>query len=180
MSTNSHSIKVVVAGDSDVGKVHLLTILKGEPYPERYVPTIFDNYMQEVKYYGKKQVLNIWDTPGQDEFDRTRPLSYQDADVILLCFGLNNRKSFNNAMEHWASEIDYYCKESKVILIGTNLDLRTNSNDSVTDAEALEFCKRKNYVGYIATSAKEGIGMSQIFPKVIECALEKKEKSCYI
>ena len=174
------SIKLVIAGDNDIGKTQLLTVLKGEPFPERLVPSIFDNYTQNVTYNGKNYALHIWDTPGQDEFNRLRPLSYQDAKVVLLCFGLNNRTSFNNAKKHWLDEINYYCKGVKIILVGTNLDLRTNTKDSVTDAEALEFCKENNFVDYIAVSAKNGTNTSEIFPKVIDCALEKEEKSCYI
>ena len=178
MSANPSSIKLVVVGDGAVGKTSLLTVLKGEPFPERYVPTIFDNYTQDFVYNDKKHALHIWDTPGQDEFDRLRPLSYQDAKVILLCFELDKRSSFINILERWFNEVEYYCKEAKIILVGTKLDLRTNSKDSVTDAEALEFCAKKNFAGYIATSAKNGTGISEIFPKVIDCALEKKKKSC--
>ena len=83
MAKAQDSIKLVVVGDGAVGKTSLLTVLKGEDFPERYVPTIFENYTQDVKYNDKTYSLHIWDTPGQDEFDRLRPLSYQDAKCIF-------------------------------------------------------------------------------------------------
>ena len=176
MSNNSN-IKLVIVGDGAVGKTSLLTVLKGEPFPERYVPTIFDNYTQTVKYQNKDYQLHIWDTPGQDEFDRLRPLSYQDAKCILLCFALDKRSSFINLAERWVMEINYYCKEVKIILVGCKLDLRTESRDSVTDAEAQQFCKEHKFVSYISTSAKTGQGVDQIFPQVIDCSFQKK-KAC--
>ena len=177
MAKAQDSIKLVVVGDGAVGKTSLLTVLKGEDFPERYVPTIFENYTQDVKYNDKTYSLHIWDTPGQDEFDRLRPLSYQDAKCILLCFELGNRSSFKNIEERWAKEVQYYCKDAKIILVGTKIDLRSSSSDSVSDAEAEKFSKEKKFVAYIPTSAKTGQNVDKIFPKVIECS-QRQKKSC--
>ena len=175
--TPENGIKLVAVGDGAVGKTSLLQVLKGDEFPERYVPTIFENYTQEVEYNNKKYSLHIWDTPGQDEFDRLRPLSYQDAKCILLCFELGNRASFKNIEDRWSKEVEYYCKDAKIILIGTKLDLRSSSSDSVSDAEAEKFAKDKKFVAYIPTSAKTGQNVSTVFPKVIECS-QKQKKSC--
>ena len=178
MSKDSN-IKLVVVGDGAVGKTSLLTVLKGEPFPERYVPTIFENYTQTYNYDGKNYTLHIWDTPGQDEFDRLRPLSYQDAKCILLCFAMDKRSSFINLVERWVMEVNYYCKEVKIILVGMKLDLRTSSKDSVQDAEAEKFVKDHKLVAYIPTSAKTGQNVDKVFPQVIECS-QKQKKVCNI
>lgn len=174
--SKANEIKLVVIGDGAVGKTSLLTVLKGEPFPERYVPTVFDNYALDVTHNNKPYRLHIWDTAGQDEFDRLRPLSYQDAKVILICFELDKRASFTNLSDRWVAEVNYFCKEVKMILVGCKSDLRDGSNDSVSDEEALQFAKQHGNIPYIATSAKQGTGCDKVFPTAIDITQAKKKK----
>ena len=68
-------------------------------YPEQYLPTIFENYVSKVKCGSHEVELSLWDTAGQEDYDRLRPLSYPDTDVLLLTFAICNPDSFDNISE---------------------------------------------------------------------------------
>ena len=68
--------------------------------------------------------IGLWDTAGQEDYDRLRPLSYPQTDVFLICFSIVNPASFENVRTKWFSEIKYYCPEIPIILVGTKVDLR--------------------------------------------------------
>ena len=61
--------------------------------------------------------LALWDTAGQEDYDRLRPLSYPDTDVILLCFAINNKDSLENVSEKWKPEVDHFCPKVKLLFV---------------------------------------------------------------
>lgn len=67
---------------------------------QRYVPTVFENYIANVQLdNGKVVELALWDTAGQEDYDRLRPLSYPETDVILICFAIDQPTSFSNVQD---------------------------------------------------------------------------------
>jgi Ras family protein A len=64
-----------------------------------YVPTVFENYHANLEIDGVALELALWDTAGQEDYDRLRPLSYPETDVILICFSIDNPDSLNNVRE---------------------------------------------------------------------------------
>lgn len=92
--------KLVVAGDGACGKTAILMVQSGLPFPDDYHPTIFENFISRIQLTRDKIVeLSLWDTAGQEEYDRLRPLSYPDTDVILLVFSTVDRISFEAISE---------------------------------------------------------------------------------
>lgn len=94
------AIKCVVVGDGTVGKTSLAVSYKTGAFPEEYVPTVFDNYTVNMVFEGKPINLGIWDTAGQDEYCRLRPLSYPNTDIFLVCFSLASPASFENVLNN--------------------------------------------------------------------------------
>ena len=89
-------IKMVVIGDGGVGKTSLIKCYINDQFPEEHVPTVLDCYRTEVQIDNKALTLQIWDSAGQDDYSRLRPLGYADADVFLLCYAVSDRDSFKN------------------------------------------------------------------------------------
>jgi hypothetical protein len=69
------------------------------PFLQVYVPTVFENYVADVEVDGKHVELALWDTAGQEDYDRLRPLSYPDSHVILICFATDSPDSLDNVQE---------------------------------------------------------------------------------
>lgn len=124
--TTEHALKCVVVGDGAIGKTCLLISYTTNEFPEEYVPTVFDNFNSELTIEDKTYSLNLFDTAGQEDYDRLRPLSYPLTDVFLVCFSVVMPTSYRNIKEKWVSEISYYCPTTPFILIGLQSDLRGN------------------------------------------------------
>ncbi|XP_053417092.1 rho-related GTP-binding protein RhoD isoform X3 [Nycticebus coucang] len=95
----ARSAKVVLVGDGGCGKTSLLMVFADGAFPESYTPTVFERYCVNLEVKGKPVNLQVWDTAGQDDYDRLRPLFYPDASVLLLCFDVTSPHSFNNVFD---------------------------------------------------------------------------------
>ena len=101
---------------------------------------------------GRVVTLQIWDTAGQEDYDRLRPLSYPQTDVFLVAFSLISRASFENTKQKWWPELKHHCPGVPTILVGTKLDLRSDAN---TVAKLRELMRRPkpDGVAYSSTAA---------------------------
>ncbi|KAI2518453.1 ras homolog family member C [Homo sapiens] len=116
--------KLVIVGDGACGKTCLLIVFSKDQFPEVYVPTVFENYIADIEVDGKQVELALWDTAGQEDYDRLRPLSYPDTDVILMCFSIDSPDSLENIPEKWTPEVKHFCPNVPIILVGNKKDLR--------------------------------------------------------
>lgn len=114
--------KIVIIGDGACGKTSLLIVYQKGKFPEvnaswyllldnymtaylhnktqHYLPTVFENYITRIELSNSKSVeLALWDTAGQEDYDRLRPLSYFETDVVLICFAVDNPISFQNVRD---------------------------------------------------------------------------------
>ncbi len=78
-----------------------------------YVPTVFENYVADVEVDGKHVELALWDTAGQEDYDRLRPLSYPDSHVILICFAVDSPDSLDNVGEKVSSSPVPPCRPNR-------------------------------------------------------------------
>ena len=105
-SSNLKKLKFTVIGDSFVGKTSLITTFGNGEFILDHVPTVAANYVSDVEYNGSLVKLSIWDTCGHDEYSSIRPLSYNNTDVFIFCFSLNDPDSLHNLNTKWKDELD--------------------------------------------------------------------------
>ncbi|KZP29604.1 ras-domain-containing protein [Athelia psychrophila] len=117
--------KLVIVGDGACGKTSLLCSFALGEFPKEYQPTIFENYVAEIRLDGKPVQLALWDTAGQEEYERLRPLSYSKSHVILIAFAIDTPDSLDNVTVKWIEEVRSICgPHIPVLLVGCKVDLR--------------------------------------------------------
>ncbi|EGG20160.1 Rho GTPase [Cavenderia fasciculata] len=175
-------VKLVVVGDGAVGKTCLLISYAQNEFPTEYVPTVFENYTASRKRGEEDIKIHLWDTAGQEEYDRLRPLSYPGADVVLLCFSTISQASYEAIRDKWAPEVNHYIPDVPHILVGTKVDLREaqhpdpNSGkfEPVTPDMGLSMSKQIKAASYLEVSAKTRQGLEEIFNAAIDLVLSSR------
>lgn len=178
--------KLVIVGDGACGKTCLLIVFSKGTFPEVYVPTVFENYVADVEVDGKRVELALWDTAGQEDYDRLRPLSYPDSHVILICFAVDSPDSLDNVQEKWISEVRHFCPGLPIILVGCKVDLRDDpktkqdlaksGQEPVPTAQAEKIAGKIGALRYLECSAKTGNGVKEVFENATRAALVTKKK----
>jgi len=175
------AIKCVVVGDGAVGKTCLLIYYTTNAFPGEYVPTVFDNYSANVMVDGKTISLGLWDTAGQEDYDRLRPLSYPQTDVFIICFSLVSPPSFENVRSKWYPEISHHAPSTATLLIGTKLDLREDMATieklrerrmaPIQYQQGVAMARDIGAVKYLECSALSQKGLKTVFDEAIRAVL---------
>ncbi|KAK3106574.1 hypothetical protein FSP39_022813 [Pinctada imbricata] len=166
--------KLVTVGDGAVGKSCLFISYTTNSFPSEYVPTVFDNYCANMMVDGKPVSLGLWDTAGQEDYDRLRPLSYPQTDVFFVCFGVENRSSFENVPSKWLPEIRHFCPDVPIVLVACKIDLRDGRSDCVTRDEGSRLAKEEGLALYCETSALTMEGVGICFDDAVRCAIRNR------
>jgi len=178
--------KLVIVGDGACGKTCLLIVFSKDQFPEVYVPTVFENYVADIEVDNKQVELALWDTAGQEDYDRLRPLSYPDTDVILMCFSIDSPDSLENIPEKWTPEVKHFCPNVPIILVGNKKDLRTDQatqrelqkmkQEPVSSQQGQDMSDKINAFAYHECSAKSKEGVREVFEEATRAALQVKKK----
>lgn len=189
----SANIKCVVVGDGTVGKTCFLMSYCHNQFPLEYVPTIFETDTVQVSVGEENATLLLFDTAGQEDYDRLRILSYPGTDVFLLCFSVVCESSLANVEERWIPELRSSCgPEVPIILVGTKTDLRMDAETIeghrqqklriITREEGSQLAKRIGAHKYLECSAITRAGLNEIFVEAILAVIDpngqKADTSC--
>jgi len=181
------NVKSVIVGDGAVGKTCLLVSYTSNAFPYEYIPTVFDNYSANLMVDGKPINLTLWDTAGQEDYDRLRPLSYPQTDVFLIAFSVAQPSSFDNIKRKWYPEIREHGSGVPIILVGTKSDLRNDDDranalkmkgmDLVSQDEAKKVAEEIGAVHYIECSAQTQEGLSDVFDEAVRAVLADRKNT---
>ncbi|XP_078385026.1 ras-like GTP-binding protein RHO [Oculina patagonica] len=175
--------KLVIVGDAACGKVSILTAFCKDQ--SVYVPRVFENYATKIEVDGSTVELALWDTSGQEDFQKLRPLSYPDTDAILMCFSIDSPDSLENIQERWTPEVRHFCPNVPIILVGNKKDLRNDEyiikklskmkQEPVRSEEGSLVCERINAYAYMECSAKTREGVRDVFETAAKAALSRRK-----
>uniref|UniRef100_A0A452XJS9 GTP-binding protein n=1 Tax=Aegilops tauschii subsp. strangulata TaxID=200361 RepID=A0A452XJS9_AEGTS len=146
-SEYDYLFKLLLIGDSSVGKSCLLLRFADDAYVDTYISTIgVDFKIRTVELDGKSVKLQIWDTAGQERFRTITSSYYRGAHGIIIVYDVTDRESFNN-VKQWLSEIDRYASDSVCkLLVGNKCDL---VDSKVVDTEEAKFILDKLTCSFI-------------------------------
>ncbi|AWP05638.1 putative rho-related GTP-binding protein RhoH [Scophthalmus maximus] len=176
---NEMSVKCVVVGDSAVGKTALLVRFTSETFPDTYKPTVFENTGVEVYMDGVQVSLGLWDTAGNDNFRQIRPRSYQQADIVLICYSVANANSLANVQHKWIAEIRENLPKVPVLVVATQTDLREPGalrGSCISAAEGRRVAQEVNAKGYLECSSLSNRGVQQVFEYAVRTAVNQVRK----
>ncbi|KAL5109488.1 Transforming protein RhoA [Taenia crassiceps] len=159
MATGAIRKKLVIVGDGTCGKTCLLIVFSKDQFPEVYVPTVFENYVADIEMENTRE-----------DYDRLRPLSYPETDVILMCFSIDSPDSLENISEKWTAE-DLRNDEK------TRMELAKVKQSPVTTEQGKAKANQIGAYGYVECSAKTKENVREVFEMATRAALETSKKS---
>ncbi|KAI1070867.1 hypothetical protein LB507_006877 [Fusarium sp. FIESC RH6] len=207
MSANPSNVirrKLVIIGDGACGKTSLLSVFTLGYFPTvssptfasssltNYVialykiPTVFENYVTDCRVDGKSVQLALWDTAGQEDYERLRPLAYSKAHVILIGFSVDTPDSLDNVKHKWIEEAQRLCTGVPIILVGLKKDLREDpvaieemrkkSLRFVSEHDGESIAREIGAKRYLECSSLSGEGVDDVFEAATRAALLTFEK----
>lgn len=165
-------VKILVVGDSSVGKSCLLLRYADNTFSNTHMATIGVDFKLKTEVINnKKTKIQIWDTAGQERFRTITGSYYRGAHGIILVFDVTNEESFKN-IPRWLDEIKSHASDTvSICLIGNKCDLKNQR--AVTVAQAEELAKELD-IPYLETSAKDAINVDKAFQTIINSVIQKQ------
>jgi len=169
-------LKVILLGDSGVGKSSIMNQYVHEKFTAEYKATIGADFLTKHLIIDDKPItMQIWDTAGQERFQSLGVAFYRGADCCALVFDVNDEKTFEN-VNSWKEEFLLKAgiedpQNFPFVLLGNKIDVENSRQ--VSKKKALKFCEDNGNIQYFETSAKEGIGVSNAFMHLATYASNK-------
>jgi Ras-related protein Rab-7A len=166
-------LKVIILGDSGVGKTSLMNQFVNKKFTSQYKATIGADFLtKEVTVDNRLVTLQIWDTAGQERFQSLGVAFYRGADCCMLVYDVTVPNTFKT-LESWRDEfLIQACPRDPdhfpFVVVGNKVDL---SSRGVTAKRAQQWCATKGNLPYFETSAKEAVNVEQAFQSVARQAL---------
>jgi len=166
--------KLVLIGDSGVGKSCLLLRFADDNFTDSYISTIGVDFRFRTVTIDKKTVkLQIWDTAGQERFRTITSAYYRGADGIIMVYDVTSPESFDH-VEEWLSEVDRYANENTAkLLVGNKADLIEEKQ--VSEETAQRFADKLG-ISFLETSAKTATNVDAAFLTMAKELIKNREK----
>ena len=173
LSDFEYTIKILILGDSCVGKTNIIYKYIENKFRDLYIGTTgIDILTTTIEIKGKKFRIQLWDTAGQERFRSITKNLFLRVQGFLLLYDITNRKTFNN-LGAWIKSIREECgSHMPIIIVGNKNDLENIR--SISKNEAIDFAKEEK-VDYIETSSKSGENIAKVISMITEKAFENSE-----
>jgi len=169
-------LKVIILGDSGVGKTSLMNQFVNKKFSNQYKATIGADFLtKEIVVDDRLVTMQIWDTAGQERFQSLGVAFYRGADCCVLVYDVTAPTSFKS-LDAWRDEFLIQAsprdpENFPFVVIGNKIDL---DNSSISNKRALQWCQSKNNIPYFETSAKEAINVEKAFQTVAKNGLAQE------
>ncbi|KAK6101395.1 Uncharacterized protein BM_BM6601 [Brugia malayi] len=166
-----HLFKLLIIGDSGVGKSSLLLRFADNTFSPNYITTIgVDFKIRTVTINGQRVKLQIWDTAGQERFRTITSTYYRGTHGVIVVYEVTSGDSFSN-VKRWLHEIDTNCENVQKVLVGNKAD--DPERRVVLEVDARRFAETMK-IPFFETSAKENINVEEMFNCITRLVLEAK------
>lgn len=172
-------LKVIILGDSGVGKTSLMNQYVNKKFSASYKATIGADFLtKEVMVDDRLVTMQLWDTAGQERFQSLGVAFYRGADCCVLVYDVNNSKSFET-LDAWRDEFLIQASPREpdnfpFVVIGNKIDVEENKR-VISNRRAMTFCQSKGNIPYFETSAKEAVNVESAFEVIAKNALAQEE-----
>jgi len=172
-------LKVIILGDSGVGKTSLMNQYVNKKFSASYKATIGADFLtKEVLVDDRLVTMQLWDTAGQERFQSLGVAFYRGADCCVLVYDVNNSKSFDT-LDSWRDEFLVQAspmdpESFPFVVIGNKIDVE-ESKRMISSKRAMTFCQSKGGIPYFETSAKEAVNVEQAFEVIARQALAQED-----
>ena len=171
-------IKVILLGDSGVGKTNIiLRYVKGE-FNMNSIATIGTTFaIKELKRNNTTYNLNVWDTTGQEAYRAVTKLFIQGAKIIILVYSIDKKDSFES-LEYWYNAIKEICGDDIILaIVGNKTDLFEQNNDQVQEEEGEKYSKEKKAIFKLTSAKMDKKGIDSLFDLLLDKYIEKNESN---
>ena len=176
MSQNNNALyKIVLLGESSVGKTSIITRLTKNTFSQLSISTFSGCYTQkELDIDGTIINLEIWDTAGQERYRSLAKNYYKGCDAAIFVYDITNKKTFDEISNYWLNELRDNCPDIILGLAGNKFDLF--EKEQVTEKEGKILAEKIDAVFY-STSAKESVGIDALFQDIGEMLVQKNNRT---
>ena len=161
-------IKIILLGESGVGKTNLIQVALGNPFQKETDSTLISSYLEsEIIIQNKKYMYALWDTAGQEVYRALNKMFIKDSKIIILVFAINNRKSFEE-IDYWINSVKESLEENKYImaLVANKSDLY--EEQEVPDDEIFKKGEEINAKVKITSAAEDAVGFRQFLDQLLK------------
>ncbi|KAK5939193.1 Ypt/Rab-type GTPase Rab7 [Knufia obscura] len=176
-------LKVIILGDSGVGKTSLMNQYVNKKFSTSYKATIGADFLtKEVTVDDRIVTLQLWDTAGQERFQSLGVAFYRGADCCVLVYDVNSPKSFET-LDSWRDEFLIQASPRDpdsfpFVVLGNKVDMGEERR-MITQKRAHAYCQQRGQMPYFETSAKDNVNVEQAFEVIARNALQQEESEEY-
>ena len=169
------NVKIVLLGESTVGKTSIINVVHGGGYVQDQPTTIGACfYIKNMKFDNVTVKLHIWDTAGQERFRSLAPMYYRDAQYALLVYAVNNADSFNEVQSWYKGLVTNCSQMPNIVLIGNKIDLEAER--SITKEQGQQLAQQLKAEYYEISAKMDKPGVDAIFEKIAHKTVKEAQK----